>query len=220
MFSELNISANLAMLSPPGCPIFQPLAGLTRMPQAMEFIYIFMIISHGGHLTDKRGRKALRWEEVSGWGQGRNEFASRRSSELFWCLSSSFPHFFPSKTLPFIICRSLGAPWTELPVGLNAPKRQIEPEVSVWASAPSPRHLLLFPGSRGWQDHDWFITVLPRFSPRKPIPACQAHNISQNTATQPAPCWVEGDQQSTGTSPCHQQPKEEEAGDGCCAPPA
>lgn len=31
---------------------------------------------------------------------------------------------------------------------------------------------------------------------------------------------VEGGEQCTETSPCHQHPKEEEVGDECCAPPA
>lgn len=63
VFSELNISANLTMLSPQGCPIFQLLAEETRMPQVMGFIVV--VISHGWHLKDKRGRKAPRGEDVS-----------------------------------------------------------------------------------------------------------------------------------------------------------
>lgn len=126
-----------------GLPHISAFGRRTQDAQAMEFIGV--VINHGWHPKDKMGRKALRWEDVSVWVWAMPSSAIprvRAGKEWIYLKTKLravlvpglqfFTLFFPSRTLSSIICRSFGAPWTEeLPVGWNAPKYQIKPEVSV-----------------------------------------------------------------------------------------
>lgn len=227
VFSGLNISA---MPFHHTCPRSQTLAEETRMPQAMEFGIYWCghqpwVASEGQEGQEEaRGCVSVRrWAVFSRWGQGRNKFASRRSSELFWCLGSSFS-LFPIRTLPFIICRVFGAPWTELPVGLNAPKDQIKPQVSVLELLnllkASPG--ILLPGTRGCRTSTAHHSLAQIFSVRGPawlllastqeahpsLPGTQHLPKHRNSAcTSPSGRKVWKAVNSAETSPCHQQPR-------------
>lgn len=145
VFSELDISANLAVLfhhrAAPHLSLWQEKPGCPRPWNSLVWSSTVGGIWKTRQAERCWGERCVSVRVLSNaqvshpQGQGR-EGINLPQEEAQNCSGAQSPfffsHFFLSRTLPFIICRSFGAPWTEeLLIGLNAPKHQNKPTVSV-----------------------------------------------------------------------------------------